>query len=77
MFRADYERIKKGDAYIRESSRKDKMVHNDFEVIYGKRVAPIDGRLTENVLFINDNEPGNLEMIIYNYSPNYNKGDSI
>lgn len=73
MIRVDYQvdkkRIFKGDAWIREGSRKDRMNRKDFDNIYFTKIPPLDVILTDHELFITDDEPGNLEMVIKNHSP--------
>lgn len=73
MFRNDYgvdnEHVYKGEAWIREGSRKDRMCRKDFDNLYSKKIAPLEVELTDHELFITDDEPGNLEMVIKNHSP--------
>ena len=73
MFRNDYgvdnEHVYKGEAWIREGSRKDRMCREDFNNLYSKKIAPLEVELTDYELFLTDNDPGNLEMIIKNHSP--------
>lgn len=69
LFRNDYNGINKGEAWISEGSRKDRMIRNDYDIIYSNKIEPIYVQLTDKILFITDNEPGNLEIIIKNYSP--------
>jgi len=73
MFKVDYDadnqHVNKGEAWLREGSRKDRMVRKDFDHLYSTKIAPLDVILTDSELYITDNDPGNLEMIIKNHSP--------
>lgn len=68
MFKKKYKDIDAGDSYIRIGTSKRKMLRIDFENIYSNKVVPIDVRLRDKELFINDQDPAKLEIIINNYS---------
>lgn len=68
MFKKKYKDIDAGDSYIRVGSSKKRMLLSDFESIYSKKVLPIEVGLRDKELFINDQDPGKLEIIIKNYS---------
>jgi hypothetical protein len=70
MFKKKYIDIDEGDSYIRVGSSKKRMLRSDFESIYNNnnKVIPIEVSLRDKELFINDQDPGKLEIIIKNYS---------
>ena len=68
MFKKKYIDIDEGDSYIRVGSSKKRMLRSDFESIYNNKVIPIEASLRDKELFINDQDPGKLEIIIKNYS---------
>lgn len=68
MFKKKYKDINAGEAYIRIGSSKRRMLRSDFENIYSNKVLPIEVRLRDKELFINNQDPGKLEIIMKNYS---------
>jgi len=57
-----------GEAWIRKGTFKSIMIRSDYENIYKKRVDPLVVRLRDNELFINNQDPARLEVIIKNTS---------
>jgi hypothetical protein len=68
MFKKKFNIIDQGESWIRIGSSKKKMIRSDFESIYTNRISPIEIILRDKQLFINNQDPGKLEIIIKNYS---------
>jgi predicted HTH transcriptional regulator len=57
-----------GESWIRVGTAKRKMSKNDFENIYNNRRSPLEVLLRDRMLFINDQDPAKLELLITNTS---------
>lgn len=68
MFRNKYKDIQEGDAYIRVNSSKKRMTRSNFDYIYNHRILPVEVKLRERELFIMNQDPGKLNIIIKNHS---------
>ncbi len=68
MFKKKFNSIDQGESWIRIGSSKKKMIRSDFESIYVNRISPIEIILRDKQLFIDNQDPGKLEIIIKNYS---------
>lgn len=68
MFKSRYSNIEPGESWIRIGSSKRRMLRGDFDNVYNNIVLPINVSLRDKELFINDQNPANLEIIIKNYS---------
>lgn len=61
-------KLNEGESWIRVGTSKRRITRSDLETIYKNRRSPLEIKLRDRLLFINDQNPAKLEFLITNTS---------